>query len=351
MSSALSSQPALRSRPPDSGSLHIAQPSARLRPRKVHWPMADARLILLFLFTMLAAGCTNVRPVAKIGLVAPFEGLYRRTGYEALAAMRSAIADTPAAIGMLPLALDDGHDPAQMQRALEKLNVSRDVHAIIGPLSPELAAVAVTALGEGAPAMLVPFAPPDFTLAGTATDGAGWAAPLVQTVAAQAASAGARGLVLAGWNPAWPALSAAAWSELAGLPVRLTDAPTDVTGTEAVMWLGAPDTGAAYLNALRRHQPEAPFWLGPAGGDPVFAERTVAHDRVYWVVWTDDGYNGWAAAHAPSSPSAYLVYRATQEAIRRIVGEAEAPLPPSTWRAQVYTFGADNQPLPYNPTP
>lgn len=314
--------------------------------------MTDARLILLFLLPLLVAGCTNVRPAAKIGLVAPFEGLYRRTGYEALAAMRAAIADAPVtAIGMLPLALDDGHDPAQTRRTLDKLSVNGDVHAIIGPLSPELAAVAVTALGEDAPPMLVPFAPPDFAFTDAGAGASTWAAPLVQTVAAQAAAAGARGLVLAGWNAGWPALSDAAWSELAGLPVRLTDAPADVTGAEAVMWLGAPDTGAAYLNALRLHQPDAQFWLGPTGGDPIFAERARSHDHVYWVVWTDDGYNGWAVAHAPSSPAAYLVYRATQEAIRRIVGEVEAPLPPSTWRVQVYTFGADDQPLPYNPTP
>ena len=51
------------------------------------------------------AACTDVQPVVKIGLVAPFEGLYRRTGYDALAAMRAAIADQPApGVNVLPLA-------------------------------------------------------------------------------------------------------------------------------------------------------------------------------------------------------------------------------------------------------
>ena len=43
---------------------------------------------LTLLFLILATGCTPVRPVVKIGLIAPFEGLYRDSGYGALAAMR-----------------------------------------------------------------------------------------------------------------------------------------------------------------------------------------------------------------------------------------------------------------------
>ncbi len=85
--------------------------------------------ILCFLLTLIAtlflAGCnggtyTNTRPVVKIGLIAPFEGLYRESGYEALAAMRSAIADSPlpsqVRIDILPLALDDSADPFPGQR-------------------------------------------------------------------------------------------------------------------------------------------------------------------------------------------------------------------------------------------
>ncbi len=117
------------------------------------------------------------------------------------------------------------------------------------------------------------------------------------------------------------------------------------------MWLGAPDSAATYLSALRARQPDAEFWLGPAGGDPVFTERADTHERIYWVVWTDQDYNAWAAAHTPSTPSAYLVFRATQEALRKATGQAGATLSPSTWRVQAYTFDAGGAPLLIPPAP
>jgi branched-chain amino acid transport system substrate-binding protein len=306
--------------------------------------------ILLLAFSL--AACTEARPAVKIGLIAPFEGLYRRSGYEALAAMRAAIAETPSGpVGVLPLALDDGGDPAQAQRALEKLLASRDVGAIVGPLSPALAAAVGEHQTATAPPILAPFALPGVTSVTAAADADAWAAPLVQTVGGHVAAGGARALVLAGWTAGWPDYAAARWSELAGLPVRLSDDPAAVAAGEAVMWLGAPDTGAAYLAALRARQPDVDFWLGPAGSDPVFAEQTATRERVYWVVWTDDDYNGWAAAHAPSTPSAYLVYRATQEALRKSVGPVNAVLSPLTWRVQAYTLGADGGASLYQPSP
>lgn len=312
--------------------------------------MAGARFfLLLFLLTSLFAGCGDVRPAVKIGLIAPFEGLHRRTGYEALAAMRAAIAETPAgAVGVLPLALDDSGDPVQAQRALAKLLASSDVAAIVGPLSPALAAA--VAGGPPAAPLLAPFALPGRELTGGA-EPAAWAAPLVQSVGELAAANAARGLVLAGWTPGWPDLTAAEWSALAGLPVRLSNDPASVNDGEAVLWLGAADSGAAYLDDLRAGQPDAQFWLGLAGDDPVFAERTAARTRVYWVVWVDDGYNAWAAAHSPSSPSAYLVYRATQAALRKMADPDDAPPPPPTWRVQAYTFDAAGDPVPYAAAP
>ena len=353
MSPARSSQPALRSRPPDSGSLHIAKPSARCKPRNGHRSVIDARLFFfLLLFALILAGCADVRPTAKIGLIAPFEGLYRRTGYEALAAMRAAIAETPSgSVGVLPLALDDGNDPEQAQRAYEKLLASTDVDAIVGPLAPALAAAVADLQTAAAPPIIAPFALPGLTGSAATADAAAWAVPLVQSVGGHVAARGARALVLAGWTAGWPAYAASQWSDLAGLPVRLSDDPAAVAGDEAVMWLGAPDSAATYLSTLRARQPDAEFWLGPAGGDPVFAERADTHERIYWVVWTDQDYNAWAAAHTPSTPSAYLVFRATQEAVRRATGQAGATLSPSTWRVQAYTFGAGGTPLLVPPAP
>jgi branched-chain amino acid transport system substrate-binding protein len=200
------------------------------------------------------------------------------------------------------------------------------------------------------PPLFAPFALPRLDN-DSAPDVTAWAPPLVHTVGALAAAQGAQGLVLAGWTPGWPDYTAAQWSEIAGLPVTLSDDPVAVAGNAAVMWLGAPGRGAAYLAALRERQPGVEFWLGPAGGDPVFADQAETRERVYWVVWVDDGYNSWAAAHSPSTPSAYLVYRTTQEALRRIDGRGDAILPPPTWRVQAYTFGPGGEPSPHAPAP
>ncbi len=78
--------------------------------------------------------------MVKIGLIAPFEGLYRESGYEALAAMRSAIADSPlpsqVRIDILPLALDDSADPQRSGRAAAKMLADPAVAAVVGPLFP-----------------------------------------------------------------------------------------------------------------------------------------------------------------------------------------------------------------------
>ena len=200
----------------------------------------------LLLFALILAGCTDVRPTAKIGLIAPFEGLYRRTGYEALAAMRAAIAETPSGpVGLLPLALDDSSDPEQAQRAYKKLLASTDVDAIVGPLAPALAAAVANLQPAAASPIIAPFALPGLTGSATTTDAAAWAVPLVQTVGGHVAARGVRALVLAGWTAGWPAYAAPQWSDLAGLPVRLSDDPAAVAGDEAnnsgrALWRPAP---------------------------------------------------------------------------------------------------------------
>src|SRR5688500_13064399 len=81
---------------------------------------------------LLVTGCTSIRPIIKIGLIAPFEGLYRQSGYTALDAMRQAMAEcTPPGMDVLPLALDDSGDPARAQRAAQKLLIDPSVGAIV----------------------------------------------------------------------------------------------------------------------------------------------------------------------------------------------------------------------------
>ncbi|MFO7635047.1 MAG: ABC transporter substrate-binding protein, partial [Caldilinea sp.] len=219
--------------------------------QRIDWRWA----VMVNLLALLLAACTDVRPIAKIGLIAPFEGLNRRTGYEALAAMRLAIADAPAnGIAFIPLALDDSADPGRTRRTAQKLLTDPQVKAVVGPLSPSLAAASGEILEESGVAWFTPFA---VAPAGGFTDprdAEEWAAGLVAAVGAAAQKQGATALVLAGDAHGWPAWDEAAWSLAAGLPTRfLRDGPAGIaslSGDDAIFWLGAADEAAAFLNML-----------------------------------------------------------------------------------------------------
>lgn len=323
-------------------------------------PTRSARLryawsIPIVLVTLIITSCTalpaefdSVRPVRKIGLIAPFEGLYRRTGYEALAAMRQAIDETGAGNGasveidILPLALDDTADPQRAQRAAEKLLASTDVDVIIGPLSPGL---------TGALPVAWPLPEPNSPthdvrwIAPHAVDPSGgfaapgdraWADGLLAAVGRATRAQGATQLVIAGRQADWPDYAAGEWAERAGMPVRLTDDPDMVTATDAVFWLGAADSGAEYVNALRSLGSPVPVWLGAPGGDPVFVERAPRAENVYWAAWLNRDYNAWADGRSQPAPVAFAVYQATQHAIAELMNLPEAPKTP--WQIQFFAL-------------
>jgi hypothetical protein len=292
-----------------------------------------AFLLLALVAAAGLAGCTGVRPTVKIGVLAPFEGLHRRSGYAALDAVRAAIEDFPyAAAGILPLALDDGARPAQAARSAEKMLVDPRVRAVVGPLTPELGA-AVAPVSASAPISW--FTP--YSMAGQDD----WAGGLVHAAAELGWQQGAQGLVLAGWTEGWPRLDAQQWTEIAGIPVRLDDEPAAAGDDEAVFWMGTAEGGAAYLAQLRALPRAAVFVLGPQGEDPVFAERVLAaqtgFEKVYWTTWTDNGYTEWTANHFDKSPSAYIVYRAALAALQAATAQRQNAPPPS-WFVQSYQY-------------
>ena len=291
-----------------------------------------AGLLLALMAAGSLAGCTNVRPTIEIGVLAPFEGLHRRSGYAALDAVRAAIADFPYAdAGILPLALDDGARPAQAVRSAQKLLVDPRVKAVVGPLTPELGD-AIAPISASSPISW--FTPYDI-------GGQDWAEGLVRAAARLAQQRGARGLVLAGWTQGWPRLDAQQWTEIGGMPVRVDDEPAGVRGDEAVFWMGSAEDGAAYLAQLRKQQPTAVFVLGPAGEDPVFAERVRASGagfaNAYWTTWTENGYTEWTTNHSSRSPNAYIVYRAALAALQAATAQGQSA-PPATWFVESYRY-------------
>ena len=287
--------------------------------------------IICCLLSVCLTSCTAVRPVVKIGLLAPFEGLHRRTGYVALTAMRQAIAEAaPAEIAIMPLALDDGADPAQVERATRKLLQDPAVRALVGPYSPFLAQPLAPLMAASGMTWWRPFAvtPSDgFIGAEPKSD---WAEPLLAAAAEQAVAIGGRRLVLAGWTPGWPTLRVEQLEKVLSIPVLISDEVAVVEPADAVFWLGSPEMGAVYLTALRAYAPHVPFLLGPQADDPIFVEHTQLSGPVYLLFWLDDGYEQWRSQQRVASPIAYLTYRATQQAIAQMLGQ---PLPQrQSWR-------------------
>lgn len=260
----------------------------------------------------------------KIGLLAPFEGLHRESGYEALAAMRAALADhPPSGVEVLPLALDTSADPEQARRAAAKLLRDESVAAVIGPLqSPQIAAVSEL-------------------IAGSKID---WHLPLAprtseeEQALTRALLARIDGLhvVQAGRNDPWPHLSTDGRSTGNDDPAAAAAEGRDAASMDGVLWLGDAPAGAIFLTRLRPYGSTIPFWTTSIGGDPVFSLLLSSQlegespGPVYWALALDGGvseedYMQWAATHQPGTPTAFAVYAATQRALEQIVGTGNPP--------------------------
>ncbi|MEZ4674285.1 MAG: hypothetical protein R2932_08595 [Caldilineaceae bacterium] len=291
-----------------------------------------------------------VRPVVKIGLLASFEGLHRRSGYEVLHAMRgaledvAALSDFPTQVVIIPLALDAELNPA---RAALKLLADPDVKAIIGPFDPALVEEVLPILTTATIPWFLPMAIDPALGMAPATGSPAWAFSLVRHVATVAKAQGQQRLVLVGDALGWPdpanlvtvaspipIVDSTGWQGVAG---------QGITADDALFWLGRVESGASYVEALRQVYPDVPIWLGPQGGDVLFTELTSQRRQIYWVTWLDDGYQLWAeqiatTAH-PSSLAAYLAYRATEVASALIINH-QVPVE-SSWHPQVFMLQDD----------
>jgi branched-chain amino acid transport system substrate-binding protein len=118
----------------------------------------------LLLVLAVAVGCLSplsTRPTFKIGLVAPFEGLYRYLGYGALQAVNLAIGECDQAGGVQGylvelVALNDDHDPDSAAQSARELAVDPDVMAVIGHYGEETTLAALPVYQENGLALVVP---------------------------------------------------------------------------------------------------------------------------------------------------------------------------------------------------
>jgi branched-chain amino acid transport system substrate-binding protein len=123
---------------------------------------------IFLLFSLLGgiAGCGpwgSTRPIVKIGLVAPFEGLYRPLGYEVLPAVKLALREWNEAGGvqgyMVELvALNDGQDPTTAAQRAREMVVDPDIMGVIGHFSDETTLAAMSTYDQASLALVVPMA-------------------------------------------------------------------------------------------------------------------------------------------------------------------------------------------------
>ena len=105
-------------------------------------------MLLSIASCLLLAGCVfpgGVKPTVKIGLSAPFEGLYRDQGYEALHAVRLAVRQRNEAGGIGAsywvelVALNDFDEPTEAIIQAQKMAVDSDLMGVLGGWSVETA--------------------------------------------------------------------------------------------------------------------------------------------------------------------------------------------------------------------
>ncbi len=294
-----------------------------------------ARVVFCLSFSLTLLSCHSTRPVVKIGLLAPFEGLHRESGYEALSAMRMALADYPLEnFDALPLALDTSADPAQARRAAAKMLRDEAVVAVVGPLQSRQVS-AVAEIITASDVTWQPQARPASTEA---------AQTLIETTISETSG---KNIVVAGLDFGWPHNAAERWSSKTGKSVTLVDSAAAAAAADAVLWLGSPSEGAAFLGDLRTQSPAVPFWTTAVAGDPVFHSLLLERldgtpsGPIYWVVALDESaeqYTKWSAAHADAPPTAFAVYLATRRALHQIAGDD----PPSN-KLELALFSLDHE--------
>jgi branched-chain amino acid transport system substrate-binding protein len=295
-----------------------------------------------------------VPPTVKIGLVAPFEGRYRYTGYDAIYAVRLALREVNRAGGVGGyhvelVAYDDGADPAMAVEQARKLDADPIVVASIGHFREETTAAALSAYAQAGIPLIAPQ-----VLAPALTGGeaeiyrlgpvAGSVASellqrlkeLDQSQAALVTQGGPLGAALRRDAPryhmrVWPVISpqGTGWLD-----------EVQISGVEAVFCDADPVTLGEVVVALREIGWEGLFLGGPelAASDFVAVAGQAAEGALFVTPWpfpTDAmGGAGFAASYravshdVPPGPLALAAYEATWvllEALQRDIAAHGMP--------------------------
>ncbi|MDW8318649.1 MAG: ABC transporter substrate-binding protein [Anaerolineae bacterium] len=306
-----------------------------------------------------AAGCYgSTRPVVKLGLIAPFEELYREDGYAVLHAVRLALNEhngrPDRRYNVALVALNDNGRPEEAALQAQKLGLDPAVWAVVGPIQ--------SATAQAAGPALAGFDLPWLALAAVepAARRGGWSyAASPAQLAERAVAELVRRLGPPSDRP-WRVLvaadqpSAAAAAQATGsaqaLAVEAWPAQADavaaaVAAFDGVVWLGDAAGGAVVANA-RPADRSLPLVGGPELASPVFRGRNVQPRAVFWLndgVHPDRLSPAFVAAYealAGRRPTAQaaLAYDATRLALAAIEAVPRGgPTPRATVRTALET--------------
>jgi len=279
-------------------------------------------LAMSLLLTLCLASCafsplTQINEPARVGLLAPFEGLYRQNGYTALASMRH-VTDDDAGL-WLPVALDTSRGA---ERAAQKILAPRNSSAIVGPLTPAEAA-------DAYPAILgvdIRWLPPFAQVAGTPVpvDSPSWLVSLISEVASgPAVDLKVSRIAIAGFAPIFTMINMqdleTLLAEQVELPIVWVNEPAALREGDLLLWLGDAAEGVRFIAQVRETRPQTRAWLPIwAAGDIFVSHASALPD---WR-WQDLLWGGWLpVAEAedktltPTSAESALVNVATLHAI------------------------------------
>ena len=251
----------------------------------------NRRWLAVLLSLLLVSACYgSTTPVVKIGLIAPFEELYREDGYAVLHAVQLAVNQRNAAGGVAGrqvalVALNDNGRPDEAAFQASKLALDADLLAVISPAQLATAAAAGATL-DGAVVPWVSLAPLDASQLG---DGFGLAAsPAALGEAAAAALASQVGSLVIFSDQSEAVQAVQQVGAASGLLVdglSLADALRfSPDAGQGLIWLGDAAAGAGLAEKAAG---EVSLVGGPELGSPVFAGR--AGDAALAVRWMANG--------------------------------------------------------------
>jgi len=211
----------------------------------------------------------SVKPAVKIGLSAPFEGLYRDLGYEVLYAMRLAVRERNAAGGLAErylvelVALNDFNEPQEAVLQAREMAADPGVLSVLGGWSAQTARESAPEYGR----LGLPFLAPEGDPAALGAEAARFAVEELDAGRAAILSSGNAG------DEELAQAFAAAFAAQGGAAVRKESVQAVLAGQPDLLFVVADAPLAAdWIVQAREAGFDGPVVGGPGLGSPLLAE-------------------------------------------------------------------------------